>query len=728
MNWSRFFRSVGSVFLAIPDSYATILFSDSVLLGLMLLTITLLSPVVGLSGLFSLIVAILAARILGFEHWESSSGITAFNSLLAGMMVGYYYPMQIISSSTINYLCFLLLVSLFTLLLYLFSSYLFQQFFRLPSMSLSFSIVAILLWYYFARKGYLSNYPFDKILLFSPTLKLPEFWRLFFISLGSIFFTPEVSAGILVSIALLIITRIGFGLALLGWTLNYILMRLAGVQPGSGVFYSGFNAILIMYAVAGIYLLPGKSSILIGLIATGIGFLFTALFNVVYYYYNAFTGLYTPLAVPVFAFPFNIVVLLVIFSLRLRLKVDKPVMNDYGVFNPELALQTYQERYKRFSHLGIPQFAMPLNGLWTITQGNNGIYTHKLDWAYAWDFEMLNSEGRNYDKENNNLNDYFSFGKPVLASAAGCVVKICEGVADNPIGQVNTKENWGNYVCLSHSYGLYSFYAHLKQGSIRVKVGDYIQKGDCIAQLGNSGRSAVPHLHFQVQLGIEPGSPTRLSHLINYKLIKEDKTLEFIGSGIPKEKETLSALVAEPHLQSILALQQQNEQQLKVTRGKKQSTELWKVHLDLWGNFTIKSTKHTDLSFSVYDGIYNALSLKGNRKSALTAFALLISRLPYSEKQEIYLSDEPPLSVIISPALRHIVLLFSPLFPLFSACVHSKIKVNADFVEVESDITYRILGIPYRNRTGNVSIEKYKGLTALELKKGKKTLLKAETI
>lgn len=97
--------------------------------------------------------------------------------------------------------------------------------------------------------------------------------------------------------------------------------------------YSGFNAILIMYAVAGIYLLPGKVFILIGLIATGIGFLFTALFNVVYYYYNAFTGLYTPLAVPVFAFPFNIVVLLVIFSLRLRLKVDKPVMNDYGVLS-----------------------------------------------------------------------------------------------------------------------------------------------------------------------------------------------------------------------------------------------------------------------------------------------------------------------------------------------------------------------------------------------------------
>ncbi len=140
------------MFLAIPDSFATFCFRIR-LLGLMLLTITLLSPIVGLSGLFSLIVAILAVRILGFEHWESKSGITAFNSLLTGMMVGYYYPMQIISSAPINYLCFLLLVSLLTLLLYLFSSYLFHQLFRLPSMSLSFSIVAILLWYYFARKG-----------------------------------------------------------------------------------------------------------------------------------------------------------------------------------------------------------------------------------------------------------------------------------------------------------------------------------------------------------------------------------------------------------------------------------------------------------------------------------------------------------------------------------------------------------------------------------------------
>jgi hypothetical protein len=51
-------KAIGSVILAIPHSYASILFSDSVLLGLMLLLVTLLSPIVGVSGLISLIFAI----------------------------------------------------------------------------------------------------------------------------------------------------------------------------------------------------------------------------------------------------------------------------------------------------------------------------------------------------------------------------------------------------------------------------------------------------------------------------------------------------------------------------------------------------------------------------------------------------------------------------------------------------------------------------------------------
>jgi murein DD-endopeptidase MepM/ murein hydrolase activator NlpD len=719
------FRAAGSVVLAIPHSYASILFSDSILLGLMLLLVTLLSPIVGLSGLVSLVVAILVSRSMGFESWESKSGIAAFNSLVIGMAVGYYYPMQMILNNPAFYAGFLVMISIVTLLLYLLISYLSNTFFRLPAMSLPFSIMALLLWYYFARLGYLSNYPFDKLLLFSKPPVLPEFWRLFFVSLGSIFFTPEVVAGMLVAVALLIITRIGFVLALLGWTISFYLMQLMGGVAGNGIFYPGFNGILIMLAIGGIYLLPGKTSWLVAAFSTAIGFMIIMLFNVTYHHYNSFTGHYSPLSVPVFAFPLNIVVLLVIFTLRLRIVVSKPVMNDFGVFNPEQALQTYQERHKRFGSLGIPQFALPLQGEWLITQGHSDNITHKLDWAYAWDFEMQDNKNSPYAAEEHSLADYYAYGKPVFASAAGYVVKVMDGVTDNPIGLVNTRENWGNYVCISHGYGLYSFYSHLKQGSLQAKTGDYLKQGDRLGLVGNSGRSAVPHLHFQVQLGPEAGSRTRLSHLVNYKLHGGDG-LEFIGSGIPRKGEIISPLVPEEHLQSMLGLQNQSELSLQVVRGKKRNHETWKVELDFWGKFRIQSNKNSKLEFSVFGGIYNALSLKGNRNSALAAFALLVSRLPYSEKQVIASGDEPALSVILNPTFRHLILLFTPLFPLLSACTKSRITSTREQISIQSEITYCILGIKFSGLNGIVKINKYQGITELSLFKGKRLILEAK--
>lgn len=726
MKAGETFKSIGSVILAIPHSYASILFSDSVLLGLMLLLVTLLSPIVGVSGLISLIVAILMSRLLGFESWESRSGITAFNSLLTGMTLGYYYPLLMISLSPLYYLGFLCLISMATLLLYLLISHVSYTYFRMPAMSMPFTIVALLLWFYFARIGYLSNYPFDKPQLICCEPAMPEFWRLFFISLGSIFFTPEVIAGILVAFALLIITRIGFLLAVLGWGISYLLMHFSGLNVVGGMFYPGFNGILIMLAIGGIFLLPGKSSWLVGALATALGFLLTLLLNITYHHYNSFTGLYTPLKMPVFALPLNLVIPLMIFSLRLRIKTGKPILNDLGIFNPEKALQVYQERYKRFYNLGIPQFTLPLQGQWLITQGHKGEHTHRLDWAYAWDFEMQDKDGLPYAGNEEQLSDYLSFGKPVFASAAGTVAAILEGIPDNPIGQINTRENWGNYVCIAHSYGLYSFYAHLKKGSINVKPGDYLKQGDRIGQLGNSGRSPLPHLHFQIQLGAEPGSKTRLSHLVSYKLHHSDGSQEFIGSNVPLQGQKISALVPELHLQNMLGLQNLNEQQLMVSRGKTRSQETWKVNLDLWGNWHLASDRGGELGFSVYAGIYNALSYNGKRKTALAAFARLISRLPYAEKQAISLKDEPALSIITHPALRHLLLLMMPVFSIFYASTDSSIRDDKNTITVETTNRYRLLGITLHEERGKVVIGKYEGLTELSLFRKGRMVLKAE--
>ena len=52
--------------------------------------------------------------------------------------------------------------------------------------------------------------------------------------------------------------------------------------------------------------------------------------------------------------------------------------------------------------------------------------------------------------------------------------------------------------------GNYAFYAHLKTGSLKVKVGDQLTTGQVIAALGNTGNSDAPHLHFHVMSTPDP--------------------------------------------------------------------------------------------------------------------------------------------------------------------------------------------------------------------------------
>lgn len=56
----------------------------------------------------------------------------------------------------------------------------------------------------------------------------------------------------------------------------------------------------------------------------------------------------------------------------------------------------------------------------------------------------------------------------------------------------------GNHVTIDHGNGVHSLYAHLRRGSVRVAVGDRVSAGDVIGEVGNSGNTSEPHLHFQL--------------------------------------------------------------------------------------------------------------------------------------------------------------------------------------------------------------------------------------
>lgn len=117
---------------------------------------------------------------------------------------------------------------------------------------------------------------------------------------------------------------------------------------------------------------------------------------------------------------------------------------------------------------------------------------------YAYDI-LIVKNGSSFKKDGKKNTDYFVFGKKIIAPCDAKVVKIITGVKDNVPGEVNPKQLTGNTIVLETSEKEFILFAHLKEGSVVVKEGDFVEKGQTMAKCGNSGNSTEPHLHLQLQ-------------------------------------------------------------------------------------------------------------------------------------------------------------------------------------------------------------------------------------
>jgi hypothetical protein len=122
------------------------------------------------------------------------------------------------------------------------------------------------------------------------------------------------------------------------------------------------------------------------------------------------------------------------------------------------------------------------------------------DQRFAYDFALAREDGLFTGTGAANT-DHHCFGTPVLAPAAGIVVKVVDSVADNVPGVVNSAAPPGNYVVIDHGGGEHSLLAHFRRGSVRVRQGDRVATGQQLAECGNSGQSTMPHLHYHLQTG-----------------------------------------------------------------------------------------------------------------------------------------------------------------------------------------------------------------------------------
>lgn len=83
----------------------------------------------------------------------------------------------------------------------------------------------------------------------------------------------------------------------------------------------------------------------------------------------------------------------------------------------------------------------------------------------------------------------YSTGTPIVASAAGTVTSVVYGTT-----------GYGYCVIIDHGSGYTTRYAHMLAGSITVSVGDYVEQGQQIGQIGSTGDVTGPHLHFEIMI------------------------------------------------------------------------------------------------------------------------------------------------------------------------------------------------------------------------------------
>lgn len=126
---------------------------------------------------------------------------------------------------------------------------------------------------------------------------------------------------------------------------------------------------------------------------------------------------------------------------------------------------------------------------------------------FAIDWLRMNDKGELVHGDASKVENYVDFGAKVLAVADGTVVATGNNLEEQTPGKlpdpktINIDNADGNHVILDLGHGIYAMYAHLQPGSVRVKPGDHVHRGEVLALLGNTGNSSAPHLHFQLMSG-----------------------------------------------------------------------------------------------------------------------------------------------------------------------------------------------------------------------------------
>lgn len=184
----------------------------------------------------------------------------------------------------------------------------------------------------------------------------------------------------------------------------------------------------------------------------------------------------------------------------------------------------------------LAEISAPFHGQWAALNGPSNSSGHRrlvlgldgrtaIGQRFAIDFLQLDSTGSSHHGDPRKNENYYAYGTPLMAVADGVIAATKDSIPQNipgatsravPITMITVG---GNYVAIDIGHGRYALYAHLQPGSLRVKVGDHVKRGQVIALLGNSGNSTEPHVHFQIADGPTFLSSEGIPYAMNFDVL-----------------------------------------------------------------------------------------------------------------------------------------------------------------------------------------------------------------
>ncbi|WP_137701747.1 urea transporter [Marimonas lutisalis] len=409
---------------------------------------------------------------------------------------------------------------------------------RLPALVWPYCVIAVIVFTLFPQASARSlEYFHWPLMQIEALADLPE---VFLRSMGVFLFSPWPLSGALIAAVLFLWSPALFLAGITGWVAGIAVSSLM-VAAGAQVFWAAasYNFFLSGAALGAVFFVPGFRGLFYAVIGGAVAALIAGWLQIILDY-SAVSFLPISFAVTLYAG------LLVLAAPPFGALQDRI---ETWAGTPEDNLVARDWLRARWGRAGTPIAGVPMQGALEITQGFAGALSHRGAWRHALDFQRPVPFGGSEEMRPS------LWGEAVYAPVEGVVTGVKADVIDNALGAVNFADNWGNHVIMKTPSGEHVMTAHLMQGTVAVAPGQSVGFATQIGLAGNSGRSAVPHLHLHAQKGEEAGAPTRDFLLANFFACDRSTLLpvEWHASGHVAEGAVVMAAAANPFVRNILA-------------------------------------------------------------------------------------------------------------------------------------------------------------------------------